>query len=428
MLYFKINDYITLKLEHSKTNIYVKGKKFNQCKYLLLNVSKSRFREYDAIKSIDEAAERLSRSMEGSGGGGRCGITPQTEFWGHCSNIQAWAENKYDTRLLHRNLAFPLLRRLADEGDPIALRVFKEEIAMRLVSGHPTVVQYLSKERYLNYLTGEEITSISEERSFLEGILRNYNYFVEKSKYFRTFTEKAPNLLPNLLLMSLSDKDFVNFTQRIIKHIKALSSLKLSNAMGILLERAGNGEFYSDLSDIINLFGLEFIISRVDENLLNSFLDNPNSPLFNYLIKYDQQVFVVNDYDCLDLSGKNITDLSKLEGLEKFAEVKRVVLDNNNISEIMGLEKLYNVEESCNDLKERRVRIEIIRLLFLLDFTILIEYEIYYHFQKVLRNIPCYTKLRDFTRLIPGLLYHFLKYRNCCQGLPVSSSLRLHQF
>ena len=35
---FKINDYITLKHENDRTNIYVKGRFFNQCKYLLINI------------------------------------------------------------------------------------------------------------------------------------------------------------------------------------------------------------------------------------------------------------------------------------------------------------------------------------------------------------------------------------------------------
>ena len=34
---FKINDYLTLRLENNESIIYVKGKKFRQCKYLLLS-------------------------------------------------------------------------------------------------------------------------------------------------------------------------------------------------------------------------------------------------------------------------------------------------------------------------------------------------------------------------------------------------------
>ena len=36
---FKINDFITLKLEGNSTVIYVDGKEFKHCKYLLLKIS-----------------------------------------------------------------------------------------------------------------------------------------------------------------------------------------------------------------------------------------------------------------------------------------------------------------------------------------------------------------------------------------------------
>ena len=35
---FKINDYLSLKLTDGNTNIYVKGRLFQQCKFLLLNI------------------------------------------------------------------------------------------------------------------------------------------------------------------------------------------------------------------------------------------------------------------------------------------------------------------------------------------------------------------------------------------------------
>lgn len=136
---FKVNEYITLKLERGKTNIYVKDQLFNQCKFLMLNIPVSKISSFDEIESIDEAAEKLDASLEATSQN----IDPETEFWGHCSNLQAWEENNYNTRLLHRNLAFPLLKRLFEVGDPNAIRVFKEEICKRLESGNPVVLQYL---------------------------------------------------------------------------------------------------------------------------------------------------------------------------------------------------------------------------------------------------------------------------------------------
>jgi hypothetical protein len=168
---FKVNDYLKLRLKNAKTNIYVGGHLFRQCKYLMLDIPINKIRDYDEIKSIDEAAEKLDSSMEG-GGRYKYNISPETEFWAHCSNIQAWYENNYATCLLHRNLAFPLLRALVMEGDPVAKKVFKEEIARRFESGYPSVVLYLIKQGYLEYLNNEELDTVIETPKFLDSLLK----------------------------------------------------------------------------------------------------------------------------------------------------------------------------------------------------------------------------------------------------------------
>jgi hypothetical protein len=48
-------------------------------------------------------------------------------FWGHCSNLQAWVEHGYDTRLLDSRLAFPILKALVRVGDKKARRVLQVE-------------------------------------------------------------------------------------------------------------------------------------------------------------------------------------------------------------------------------------------------------------------------------------------------------------
>lgn len=56
---YKISQYLALKLEGNETHIYVNGKFFRQCKYLLLNIPVEVLEDYDEINSIDEAAEKL---------------------------------------------------------------------------------------------------------------------------------------------------------------------------------------------------------------------------------------------------------------------------------------------------------------------------------------------------------------------------------
>jgi len=163
MINFKINQYLSLKLDEGITNIYVNDELFSQCKFLLLKINKSNpIQEalIDEIISIDEAEEKLDGSMEEGNPDNVISIPPETEFWGHCSNLQVWYENDYDTRLVHRNLAFPLLKKLTEVGDIQAKRAFKEEIAKRFTSGNQVVKDFLIEENYLDYLDREEFWSL----------------------------------------------------------------------------------------------------------------------------------------------------------------------------------------------------------------------------------------------------------------------------
>ena len=152
---FQVNDYLSLRLEDENTIIYVGKKWFHQCKYLLLNIETDEIRSLSKIQSIDEAAEGLDKSHEGVGPK-KIEIPPETEFWGHCSNLQVWYENDYDTRLLHSNLAFPLLKKLSEVGDPIAQKVLKDEIIKRYTNGTNTTRKFLIIEGFLGFLPLDE--------------------------------------------------------------------------------------------------------------------------------------------------------------------------------------------------------------------------------------------------------------------------------
>ena len=210
---FKINAYLELRLENAKTKIYVGGRLFNQCKYLLLNISDANIKNYDTIDSIDKAVEKLDRSMEGEGAHNFY-LPPETEFWGHCSNLLAWYENDYDTRILHRNLAFPLLRALVDVGDPLAKKVFKEEIAVRLEKGYPSVVLYLINQGYLKYLNREELNFVLENIKFIRNLPKWFNNFKDIPKWLSKRIEAKLNNLKcpycNSNISHTSIKRFLN--------------------------------------------------------------------------------------------------------------------------------------------------------------------------------------------------------------------------
>ncbi len=216
---FEVNEFKSLKLEHELTNIYVGGELFRQCKFLLLNISIDKVSTFDEITSIDEAAEKLDMSMEGIEPV-KLKIPHETEFWGHCSNLQVWTEMNYDTRLLHRNLAFPLLKKLVELGDPIAKRVFKEEIAQRIENGNINVAHFLLMESYLQFFEKDELSSIFSNR--YSPLMRNLEEKVDDKIYFniRVFdilkkisymSKFAKKLYENYSIKALNNTEFDTF-------------------------------------------------------------------------------------------------------------------------------------------------------------------------------------------------------------------------
>jgi hypothetical protein len=181
---FKVNKYLTLKLEKKGTVIYVDKKEFRQCKYLLLNISPQNEYETQKINSIDKLEQYLDKSME-TNHSDIFEISFEQEFQAHCSNLQAWEDNGYDTRILHRNLAFPLLKALTRAGDPVAKKVFSEEIVKRFISGTKSVIQFLLIEGYLEFLNKQEFSfllrRIAEGEAKLDpgSMLMLFNYALD---------------------------------------------------------------------------------------------------------------------------------------------------------------------------------------------------------------------------------------------------------
>jgi hypothetical protein len=155
---FKVNDFITLKLENDNTEIYVKGEKILSCKKIAINIPLNKLDIIYDVKSIDDLENINYKEIKED-----CQITPKVEFFVHCSNLQAWAENEYDTRLIHSNLAFPLLKKLSEVGNPQAKKIFKEEIVKRFVEGNKSVREFLIVDEFIDLLNSEEIDFILNE-------------------------------------------------------------------------------------------------------------------------------------------------------------------------------------------------------------------------------------------------------------------------
>ncbi|MFX0002190.1 MAG: leucine-rich repeat domain-containing protein [Candidatus Hodarchaeota archaeon] len=338
---FKINQYIKLKLEGGRTNIYVNNRLFRQCMYLLLNIPINRIEEYDEIRSIDEAATKLDRSMERD----HRKVPPETEFWGHCSNIQAWTDNEYDTRILHRNLAFPLLKALVDAGDPMAKRKFKEEIAIRYATGHPTVIRFLTQNGYLHYLTEDEFESMLIDIDFpsIEDFSRKIIPLLENSE-----DPESINQIKQITSKFISK---FRFTYKYLILLKAID--KIPNSIRqifveIIYSKYRSVRSFPILKFLnkaqINFNNLELKIISYNEKLIG-LISNSKVNLKNKMIENIEDIKGLNENSKniieLDLSNNRIREI---RGLDNLDNLKKIYLKNNYIEKIEGLNGLNNLE------------------------------------------------------------------------------------
>ena len=379
---FKINEYLTLRLEglHEnnkinrwKTMIYVAGKRFRQCTHLVLNIPTTEIRTFDEIQSIDEAIEKLEINMDEID----YKLPPETEFWGHCSNLQVWAESNYDTRILHSNLAFPLLKALSKAGDKFAEIKLKEEIAKRLATGYPSVVKYLIEEYYLDYLTREELLFGILEPEEAEVITKldaicGENFYLTHKFYddldlsfivrdrhvigltlsflkLKAFPEEITELT-FLKELRLGGNRFSTIPES-IKNLKNLNTLYIFNNKLIELpESFGelNSLQYLNLTNnhlkflpesFGNLKSLRFLklekneLKKIPESLVNLVsLEELNlNSTFKQIVDLPESILKLNSLKILKLRGNYLSDTSKNREIVKKLKVKGINLIPNEL-------------------------------------------------------------------------------------------------
>jgi len=322
---FRINEYLTLKLEVvieeiKRTIIYINGERFDQCKSLFLNIPVNKVQSIDDIESIDEAAEIFGESTEGRGY--LYNVSGETEFWAHCSNLQAWAENNYDTRLLHSNLAFPLLRELADLGDPTAKRIFKEDIAKRFINGTENSRSYLFEMEYLNLLNYEERMNMVYE---IQDKNKKIDYVTYKDEICEFVVDGSLHLN--------------NIGIRSIQEIKGLEKIKRLKR----LELSENQ--ITEIEGLKHLKGLEVLwlsgnnISEIEN------LENHRDLKFLNLSKNNiTEIKNLESLKNLDFLGLSRNRISEIKGLGTLKKLNSLWLTKNEVSEIKGLENLTKLE------------------------------------------------------------------------------------
>jgi len=313
---FIVNEFIALKFEKEReTVIYIAGERFQQCKYLFLNIPAETVSFFDEIESIDEASEIWDKSIKREYHlKSTVRISPEDEFWAHCSNIQTFYENSYDTRILHSNLAFPLLKKLYEVGDPLAKKVFKEEVAIRISSKNQNTVLFLLENDYQLYLSSDEFQlvykGLQEDKKEL---IKNFIH--DKFNNRKTNTELKNKLFIYLEIMSseheLQEIQYVSINDK--KFFLIEDTLIISNV-----------EKIEDVRGLHELKGLKKL--RVHSSSIAS------TEGFDNLRELEQ----------LKLNRNKVNNINGLIGLPN---LKVLDLSFNKVEEITGLGNLKNLEE-----------------------------------------------------------------------------------
>jgi len=170
---FKINEYLSVVYDYGEINININGKKHLTCQIAVVNLpNEDQEKEFS---NMDDFLDSYNLDYYSTPR-----IPKRTEFWVHCSSLQAWAEHNYDTTILHRNVAFPLLDGLRRVGDTRAIKIFKEEIVKRYIEGSHEVRRYLKIEGLLRRLSKEEIRFIIDTLKLKQDI----TVFSRKGRYY----------------------------------------------------------------------------------------------------------------------------------------------------------------------------------------------------------------------------------------------------
>lgn len=334
---FKISDLITLKLEKTyfekRTVIWIAGKPFTMCLYLLLVVPQKIIDEN--VESIDEAAEIYSYAL-----GDRrilaedIGLTPEQEFIGHCSNIQAWYEHSYDVRMLHSNLSFSLLKELCIEGDEIARKRYYEQLLDRFYRGTAKIREFLYDNDYFDDLPAEmrlNLICSEQERQavkLMEDIIHeNFNIFFNLDKHGPIQSQQGFYYIildRNTLLVtgiSFGKKINLKTASKWIKNFKELSSI-----------RVAEHKILSWWLDILSsLRTIKFYFCDLQEFPKFEFLKQFETLCINYcrIEKLPEYMSNLEDLKELDLGNNQLEYLPGTFGYLKKLEILN--LENNSI-------------------------------------------------------------------------------------------------
>ncbi|MHA1479374.1 MAG: hypothetical protein ACTSPU_14360, partial [Promethearchaeota archaeon] len=175
MLEYKVNEFLTLKLEEHKTYIYVNNERRDFTK--IFNIHKIKEKYFKYVDSIEEAVFRFdvldNYNYDALEEDEEISNSSEEEFRDHCSILQTWLDNDFDTSdigtsLLQTYLLLYLseMCRYADIDNPLVIEFIKNEITKRIDSGSYNIVLFLFDQSFFYFFSQEEVENFDWDRIF----------------------------------------------------------------------------------------------------------------------------------------------------------------------------------------------------------------------------------------------------------------------
>lgn len=240
----KDNIILTVRLINGESRIFVKEEEILTCRFVPLSIPDNELPKLEHIESINDVIDHFDHSLEGDYENedilSKWNLTSselaELDFFVNCSNLEAWVENDFDTRLLDYRLSFPLLEKIGKQGNLRAQMRFKEKIYHRFTSGKTQVKHYLM-EAFPWYFTQPELNSLLDPRNQALMIIRGFT-----TQPIQGFNTQAIKIIT--AEGTLKDAKFLETEQDEVKEIEFIldqhCSEQVYNAIGEALSKFKN--------------------------------------------------------------------------------------------------------------------------------------------------------------------------------------------
>ncbi|HEC38950.1 hypothetical protein LCGC14_0663960 [marine sediment metagenome] len=228
-------------------------------------------------------------------------------------------------------------------GDPIAKRVFKEEIVIRFLSGFMPVMEFLLEQGFLNYLEKGELEVLLDQLDFStvfsqKGFMKS-RFFDMVIKYIRKNTRFLNDIFKQCLQNKLTSvKELINF-------LETRNPSLLSKSIKAIVKEYDSGLLCNDSMEAVEALLSSHLFPHLNIKDRMALLSDPESILHQYYVKAGGGVYPLIDGREIRIEKSEDLDLYHFRYIKNVDKIKKLVINNNKLTNIHAFTHLKYLEE-----------------------------------------------------------------------------------